>query len=291
MSDHRLDIATADFGGEPVNVYFGAGDGTMTEARYPLATGMYAIAVADLDGNGSPDLAVTSAKAPLVSVLFNAGDGTFRGPRTFLEGGTFSKPFATSITGVAIGDLDGDGHFDLAVAANDAVTTSSPDYHYDTQLRVPLQQNDGSFTTWTSPEQSTIQLGNVAYGDVNEDSNPDVVAQAVDEAGASGIAVMLGNGDGTFAAPTWFVAPGPDHATVPGEASMTPLLAHFVDPHRVDIVITYRGTVSILLGHGDRAPAQVLVGDLDGDGREDVITLTSDRPNIFAMVTRACVER
>jgi hypothetical protein len=73
------------------------------------------IAVADFDGDGSPDLAVASDDT-MVSVLFNQGKGAFAAPV-----GEYPASFSRSI---AAADLNGDGRPDLAIA-NDVYDTVS----------------------------------------------------------------------------------------------------------------------------------------------------------------------
>ncbi len=56
------------------------------------------------------DLAVANSSSHDISVLLGNGDGTFQAARRF-GGGTSPTPFS-----VAVGDFNGDGAFDLAVA-------------------------------------------------------------------------------------------------------------------------------------------------------------------------------
>ena len=71
------------------------------------AAGPHAVAVADLDGDGKPDLAVTGYDDGTVSVLLNNGDGTFAAPRRY--------PTGAGPGTVAAADLNGDGSPDLVV--------------------------------------------------------------------------------------------------------------------------------------------------------------------------------
>ncbi|TMQ73287.1 MAG: VCBS repeat-containing protein, partial [Candidatus Eisenbacteria bacterium] len=97
-----------------------AATATETRAAYPLFaarflsfdTGYapYAMAIADLNADGSPDLAVTDFRVNTVQVLLGMGDGTFAVKAYFATG---LQPLS-----VAIGDLNADGKPDL-VTAND----------------------------------------------------------------------------------------------------------------------------------------------------------------------------
>ena len=66
------------------------------------------LVVADLNGDGKPDLAVANLNGTTVSVLLNKGDGTFAARVDYPTG---AQPFS-----VAAADLNGDGKPDLAVA-------------------------------------------------------------------------------------------------------------------------------------------------------------------------------
>jgi hypothetical protein len=111
--DGAPDLAVANWSSYNVSVLLGNGDGTFRSAvHYGAGEGPYSIAIGDLDGDGAPDLAVANEgrlyTSGNVSALLGNGDGTFQSAINY---GAGDRPYS-----VAIGDLDGDGALDLAVA-------------------------------------------------------------------------------------------------------------------------------------------------------------------------------
>src|SRR6266581_2925877 len=117
-SDGILDLAVADYGcsqechpspSNTVLVLLGNGDGTFRPApNLTVGNGPAGVAVADLNGDGKPDLVVPNFDYNSISVLLGNGDGTFQAAQNYLVD---SAPVF-----VAVGDLNGDGKPDLAVA-------------------------------------------------------------------------------------------------------------------------------------------------------------------------------
>ncbi len=80
----------------------------LAAANFPTDTSPFAVAVADLNGDGKPDLIVTNYKNPgAVSVLLGKGNGTFGAAQNLTTG---SDPRS-----VALADVNADGLLHLAV--------------------------------------------------------------------------------------------------------------------------------------------------------------------------------
>ncbi len=121
--DAHLDVAVANHNADTVTVFLGDGTGALTSpTTLPVGDGPRDLAVGELTGDGFQDLAVLNANSGAggrsVGVLAGNGDGTFAAQAVY--GGLGSDPYH-----LALGDLNGDGRTDVAVAvygANDLAT-------------------------------------------------------------------------------------------------------------------------------------------------------------------------
>ena len=157
----------------------GTQDGTFAaKADYPVGVAPVAIASADFNGDGFPDLAVTNNSDNTVSVLFGKSGGTF-GLKT--DHATGNKP-----EGVAIADFNRDAHPDLAVANQT-----------DNTVSILMGRSDGTFGTRTDFAAGSGPTGIVA-ADLTGAGNPGV---AVTDRAGNQLSVLIGNGDGTFVSP------------------------------------------------------------------------------------------
>ncbi|HOU92432.1 MAG TPA: FG-GAP-like repeat-containing protein, partial [Polyangiaceae bacterium] len=115
--DGSSDLVSVNQGSSDVSVFLadGAG-GFLPAATYPVGEAPVEAATADFDGDGSLDLAV--AGPDTVTVLLNAGDGTFS------TAGPLDVP-TTAARGLAVGDFNSDGYPDVAVGehTNNAALT------------------------------------------------------------------------------------------------------------------------------------------------------------------------
>ena len=311
--DGNQDVLVANYGGfsppytGSVSVLLGNGDGTFgARTDYPTGVASTGIAVGDLNGDERPDVVVANyaaeeLEASCVSVLLGRGDGTFQPSVNYLVG---VSPYS-----VAIGDFDGDGVPDLAVAnwnshtvsqllgsgdgtfapKTDVATGSVPksvtaeDFDRNGRadvvvanlvtddVSVFMSEPNGSFRPRVDYRTDFAPTG-VRATDVNLDGIPDL---AVSCAHNSVVSVLLGTGDGTF------------HPRIDFEVDELPWSLATGDVNSDDnpdlVTANYSGnTASVLLGFGDgtfspasnycacHGPVSVAIADLDNDGNEDL---------------------
>jgi hypothetical protein len=147
---------TQDNGNGSVGVLLGNGDGTFASIVNYASGGNspLSVAVADVNGDGKPDIVVANYNYG-VGILLGNGDGTFRAPLIYSTGG--NTPFS-----VAIADVNGDGKPDLVVVnanSNDiGVLLNNTGVHSPTSTSLTSLLNPsiyGQKVTWTATVTSS----------------------------------------------------------------------------------------------------------------------------------------
>jgi hypothetical protein len=248
------------FGGfGSVAVLLGNGDGTFQPAReFPADLRPTVVTVADVNGDGKPDLVVGSSIADSVSVLLGNGDGTFQDPQ--------SLNTDSDARSIAAGDFTGTGKVDLAVT----------DGWFQGSVNVLLGNGDGTFQPGTHYRLSGP--GGLLAADLTGAGQLDLVTGNADGT----VSVLRGNGDGTFQAPRSYFA---------GVSTFALALADFTGNGIGDLAVVNgqvnSNDVTVLLGNGDGTfqsvttiptagiPGPVAVGDFTGDGIPDDIAVGS----------------
>jgi hypothetical protein len=126
--DGKPDLAVTNYATGTVTVLLGNGNGTFQPGvSYPVGPHPTSVAVADFNGDGELDLVTANEGDGTVSLLLGNGNGTFRSQRVYMAGSANSHPSA-----IAVGDFNGDGLPDLAVALADsnqvAILYDQPDF-------------------------------------------------------------------------------------------------------------------------------------------------------------------
>ena len=186
-----------------VDVLLGNGDGTMGAAVSYAAgptngASANAVSSGDLDGDGHPDLVVAGSAH---GVLLNNGDGTFAAPGVEYQNNSGQTAYA-----VATGDFTGEGNLDVVTAAQgvrvrfgDGTGELGP--AHDPSLFLNYKGEDGQ-----------LIFPGVTVADMDGDGLDDIVLSASFRPNGNpgptfrGAAVMLSNGNGTFATPVFYEA-------------------------------------------------------------------------------------
>jgi hypothetical protein len=261
--DGKPDMIISNYADSTVWVLRGDGDGTFgpptsySTTDGPGFAGPGPPVVADVNGDGIPDLLYPNYVSRNVAVRLGNGDGTFGSQRTF--------PAKEGAYSLKVVDLNGDGKPDVVVA--NAV---------DNSVSVLLGQGDGTF----GPQQ-VFPVGfdpySMVVADLKGDGKIDVVTS---NRGDNTVSVLLGNGNGTFQ---------PQETFPTGKSPRGVAVGDFTGDGHVGIVTANQGdnTASVLLGNGDGTfvtgpqqsvptpnlrPFQVVVADVNRDGRPDIVT-------------------
>jgi hypothetical protein len=197
---------------------------TVGNSPYAHGGGPYTLAVADVNGDGIPDVIAGIYGNDTLSVLLGNGDGTFQPQLTFPTGvGTYSY----GLYSIAVADVNGDGKLDV-ISTNDL----------NSNVTVELGNGNGTFQSPIAFATGNEPNGD-ALGDLNGDGKLDIVTANSD----STVSVLIGNGDGTFQTQT---------AIHVGGVAISVALGDVNGDGKVDIVsANYNGTVSVLLGNGN----------------------------------------
>lgn len=240
--DGFLDCITPNLSSNTVSVALGSGSGSFgAAATFPVPGAPNFLSTADMNGDGHQDIVTSNRDGNSISVLLGNGFGLF--------GGASVVPLGVSPSKVRIADFNEDGKNDV-VAANIVLFGSG---------------NGGFSSSSTLPIAAS---SSVAVSDFNNDGHKDIISSP-DE-------VLFGNGAGSF-------SPSPFSHVVTSTGQVT--IDDFNNDGLEDLAIPAPRIITILgkangafedtprIYVGGASPYQVLLRDLNYDGKLDLITL------------------
>ena len=251
-----LAIAEGDLGymDGGISVLLGKGKGLFQSPIYTNSNGaLGVIATADFNRDGRPDVAVPNGDGAVL--LLGNGDGTFGGALQVVT--TQASPARSLVAG----DFNNDGNQDLVVVAN-GFLVSPPIY-------ILLGKGDGTFAPARQFWSSSSIPQEVAAADFNHDGKLDLVVNV----NPNGIAVMLGNGDGTFRAPVTYATDELPTGLAIADLNRDGVPDIVATGNQIDVFMgkgdgTFAGEVSY---NGGNFPQHVIVADANGDGKVDIV--------------------
>ncbi|MBI3478336.1 MAG: VCBS repeat-containing protein [Acidobacteria bacterium] len=259
-------IATGDFNGDgfpdlavgnnfnTVAVFLGAGDGRFGDPKIYTLTFYVSgfIAAADFNKDGKLDLAIVGGdtNGNGLALLLGKSDGTFKNPVYFKTEAAGSSIFP------GVGDFNKDGNLDIYAGGNGNGEVLTGD-------------GKGKFVDGELEPASGFS---VAVGDFNGDHNLDV---AVTVPFGPSVAVLLGNGNGTFQAPQIYSGFNQPIGIVASD---------FNGDQKLDLAVSdgLGSFVKILIGNGDGtfadgsllfnlvAPDALVTADFNADKKTDL---------------------
>jgi hypothetical protein len=286
--DGQPDIIVANTDDQTVSVLLGDGKRHFAPAPgspFPCGKGPNDIAVADMNGDGNPDLVIANTGTPYLTILLGDGKGGFK-PSPHSPFATESHPH---VHGVAVADFTGDGKPDVATDS----------WGHDEILMIP-GDGDGNLILPGKP----FHTGKRPYqrlrsADFNKDGNPDLVAT---DLGANTVTILLGDGKGGFrGAPgsplpagvfPWAVAVDDLNNDGNLDLAVIPYDRDIHDPKQLGVTVllgdgkggfvTMRGSPFSLAGC--QGPDRVATGDINGDGFRDIVVSCAQNDKLILFV-------
>ena len=272
-NDGRVDIVYTSNSFSYFGILFGEGNGTFrTVTKYFCVRGSYpwSISLGHYNDDSFIDIAVSLYFDTGINIYLGIGNGSFRAP-TRLSTGDYSRPAY-----LRIADFNNDHQDDIVVASNVVNAIQIFLVHYDADFT-----SETSYMTGSSPHPASISIG-----DLNNNGQSDVVLA---NPGSDDLELLLRYNNGIFVERMIF-------STGDGSHPQSVTIADFNQDNFFDIAVVnaWQNNMNVFLGLGNEsfdtrrvystglasAPNSIVAGDLNKDGRMDVVVVNEMTDNV-----------
>ena len=293
-SDYPTDVVAGDFNGDGspdlavvssqpasagdvpgyVSVYQNTAGSFTLASQLPVDSNPLMGVAADFDGSGRDDLVTANFAVNSISILRGIAGPNLLAP-------AFTVGVGNQPIGLTVGNFNGDGLPDLAVA--DFGHTTAPPPFAPAGVSILFGTTNGSLLV----PGETLSMGDnillVVAADFNGDGRDDLAAI---NNGHSTVTVALNNGDGTFGTPvsyaalTGFNPAGPASLLAAADFSgdgVIDLVTASTASYQVDVLQgkgdgTFTSGERFSIGNSSDAISNLLAVDVTGDGHPDILT-------------------
>ncbi len=284
-NDRHLDLIVGNENDSSVTVLLGEIDTRFQIAKgspFFAGHGVNDIAIGDFNNDGNLDLALANTDRKYLTVLSGTGQGKFSPfPKS-----PFPVDVKPHVHGIAIGDFNRDGKLDLAT-----------DSWGNDQIEILFGDKSNEFRT----PGTFFKVGRMPYqrlrtADVNLDGNDDIVTTNLE---GGNVTILLGDGKGNFheAKESPFPCGDAPFGLAIGDLNDDgmPDLAVINSPSSTGGLVAGVNGLTVLFGKGDgsfsvmkgspfksgKIPNRIAIGDVNGDGINDVVTSDNDSNKIY----------
>ena len=283
--DGKPDVIVANTDDGTISVLLGDGKGQFSPAAgSPVACGRNPsdIAVADMNGDGIPDLVIANTQTPYITILLGNGKGEFQ-PAPHSPFATASHPHPH---GVVVGDFMGNG--------KPAVVTDS--WGSSQILLIPSDGHGNLLLPGKFFSADLHSDAGVRAADFNHDGHLDIVTTNQRD---GSVGLLLGDGKGGFtrapgspfaaAVESWSFAVGDVNGDGNSDVVVIPYERDLTDPKQLGVTVLLgdgRGGLSTMRGSpfslaGCEGPARVAAGDVNGDGIADLVVTCAQNDRVI----------